>query len=79
MGTLDFIMNNNSVTLLISVLSLFVSICSTFYYTRKSNRLSAQTRVTDLIDKIYVLGIEKDNLKRKKVLILIGFQMCNYR
>lgn len=55
-----------NIPLLISIVSLFVSICSTFYYTRMSNQLSAQARLTELIDKIYVLDIEKNSLKKEK-------------
>ena len=50
------------IPLIISIISLFISLCSTFYYTRHSNRLAAQTQLADLIDKIFILSAERQSL-----------------
>lgn len=53
-------------SIVISVISLLVSMCSTFYYTRKSNQLSVRARITDLIDKIYNLAYDRICLQLNK-------------
>lgn len=45
--------------IIISIVSLLVAICNTFYYTRISNRLSVRTRLTDLMDKVYDISYER--------------------
>ena len=57
---------NAILSLTISIVSLFISMCSTFYYTRKENQLSSQSRLVEMIDKIYELSLQRNSLQCKK-------------
>ena len=63
---MEELLYDTTIPLVVSVLSLFISIYSTFYYTRRSVRLSAKTRLAELIDKVYTLSQERQTLLSEK-------------
>ena len=63
---MEGLLYDTTIPLVVSVLSLFISIYSTFYYTHRSVRLSAKTRLAELIDKVYTLSREKRTLMSEK-------------
>ena len=54
-----------NIPLVVSVLSLCISVISTFYYTRQSNNLSYQTRIANLVDKMYELSAKREELMKR--------------
>lgn len=59
--------NEKQIAIIISCLSLFISIISTFYYTRKNNQLSTKSNLTNMVNQVYILVKERHQLLIKGI------------